>query len=202
MSTLTLTSLLITKFCHDLAGPLGGLQNGIEFLSESESSDAAELLGLSSSEASSRLQIFRNAYGTFAAQSPANIVEVEQIVHGFLKQTKLAANINITGGLTQQMRAALLQQVLIAHQLLIYGGRLEIICNGKQLTLNGSAEKMHDDAEIKALLMGSGMVKIPEAATPKLVHALYWREYANVCNLKFNSRFEANQFHFTTVFGS
>ena len=199
MSTLTLTSLLITKFCHDLAGPLGGLQNGIEFLTEAESSDAAELLGLSSSEASARLQIFRNAYGTFASQSPANIAEAEQIVHGFLKQTKLAANINLTGTLTQQMRGAMLQQVLIAHQLLIYGGRLEIGSNGKQLTVNGSAEKMHDDPEIIALLMGTGMVKIPEAAPPKLIHALYWREYANVNNLKFSSRFEPNQFHFTTV---
>jgi histidine phosphotransferase ChpT len=199
MNTLTLTSLLITKFCHDLAGPLGGLQNGIEFLAESESSDAAELLGLSSSEASARLQIFRNAYGTFALQSPANAAEIEQMVHGFLKQTKLAANINLTGSLTQQTRSALLQQVLIAHQLLIYGGRLEISCNGKQLTVNGSAEKMHDDAEIKDLLMGSGALKISESATPKLIHALYWREYANVNNLKFNSRFEANQFHFTTV---
>jgi len=198
MTMLTLTSLLITKFCHDLAGPLGGLQNGLEFLSESESADAAELLALSSSEASARLQIFRNAYGTFAQQSPANAAEAEQIIHGFLKQTKLAANINLTGSLTQQMRAAILQQVLIAHQLLIYGGRLEISCNGKQITINASAEKMHDDAEIKALLMGSGAVKIPEAAAPKLVHALYWREYANANGLKFSTRFEANQFHFMT----
>ena len=94
MSAITLSSLLITKFCHDLAGPLGGLQNGIEFLSESESSDAAELLALSSNEASARLQVFRHAYGTFAPQSSANAAEMEQIVHGFLKQTKLAANIN------------------------------------------------------------------------------------------------------------
>ena len=198
MTALTLTSLLITKFCHDLAGPLGGLQNGIEFLSESESSDATELLSLSSSEASARLQMFRNAYGTFAPQSPANAAEVEHIVHGFLKQTKLAANINLTGALTQQIRAALLQQVLIAQQLLIYGGRLEITANGKQLTLTGSAGKTHDDAEIKALLMGSGMVNIPDAATPKLIHALYWREYANVSGLKFSARFEANQFTFIT----
>ena len=64
----------------------------------------------------------------------------------------------------------------------------------------GSAEKIHDDAEIKALLMSSGMVKISEAATPKLIHALYWREYANVSDLKFSARFETNQFHFATQF--
>lgn len=202
MHALSLTSLLITKFCHDMAGPLGGLQNGIEFLSESEGDDAAELLALSSSEASARLQIFRHAYGTFAPQASADAAEIEQMVHGFLKQTKLAANVTLTGAMTQQARSALLQQVLIAHQLLIYGGRLEINGNGKQLQLHGSAEKAHDDPEIKALLLSSGAVKIPEAATPKLVHALYWREYAHGNKLSFQARFEPTRFQFTTQFAT
>ena len=199
MNVTAITSFLITKFCHDLAGPLGGLQNGIEFLSEAEAGDASELLGLSMSEASARLQIFRNAYGTFAPESLANGAEAEQMVHHYLKQTKLAANINITGIFTQQMRGAMLQQVLLAHQLLIYGGRLEISSNGKQLTIIGSAEKMHDDVEIKALLMGSGAVSVPANASPKVIHALYWREYAHTNGFKFATKLENNQFQFTTL---
>jgi len=199
MNVTAITSLLITKFCHDLAGPLGGLQNGIEFLSEAEAGDAAELLGLSMSEASARLQLFRNAYGTFAPESPANAAEAEQMVHHYLKQTKLAANINITGTFTQQMRGAMLQQVLLTHQLLIYGGRLEISSNGKQLTITGSAEKMHDDPEIKALLMGSGAVSVPSNASPKVIHALYWREYAHTNDLKFATKLDKNQFQLTTL---
>jgi hypothetical protein len=121
------------------------------------------------------------------------------MVHHYLKQTKLAANINITGTFTQQMRGAMLQQVLLAHQLLIYGGRLEISSNGKQLTITGSAEKMHDDPEIKALLMGSGAVSAPANASPKVIHALYWREYAHTNGLKFSTKLENNQFQLTTL---
>ncbi len=201
MNTTAITSLLITKFCHDLAGPLGGLQNGIEFLSEAEAGDASELLGLSMNEASARLQIFRNAYGTFAAEGAANAGEAEQIAHQYLKQTKLAANINITGAFTQQMRGAMLQQVLLAHQLLIYGGRLEVTSNGKQLTITGSAEKTHEDPEIKALLLSSGAVSVPANASPKVIHALYWREYAHTNGLKFAAKWESNQFQFVTLFG-
>lgn len=200
MNLIEFTSLLITKFCHDMAGPLGGLQNGIEFLQEAGGDDAAALLSLSSSEASSRLQIFRNAYGTFAPQSPANAGEAETMVHQFLKHTKMAANINIAGNFTQSMRSVLLQQVLIAHQLMIYGGRLEVNLTGKSLSVSGNAPKMHDDPEIKALLMASGPIGRVANPAPKLVHALYWREYAHLHGLSFAARFEPNQFSFQIQF--
>lgn len=63
---LRITELLVSRFCHDLASGIGGINNGIEFVSEfgaDMSDDAIALIALSASQLSSRLQFFRLVYG-------------------------------------------------------------------------------------------------------------------------------------------
>ena len=206
---ITLSALLITKFCHDMAGPLGGIQNGIEFLSEEPgdaemAKQAASLLGLSSSEASARLQLFRQAYGTFSPLSPAGASEIAELIQQYLGQTKIALAWRLGGhAVNQQQRSALLQQITIAHQLLIYGGNIEVTTEktggALQLNIGGTAPKMNDDAEMKAILQNPKST-IPENPAPKLIHALYWREYAAANQLKFTASFETGHFQFATQF--
>ena len=66
MDELRLASLLCARLCHDLVGPVGAVNNGLELLAEEmpeAPDDIVELLVESGNEASRRLQFFRAAYG-------------------------------------------------------------------------------------------------------------------------------------------
>ncbi len=67
MNSLTLAAMLCAKLCHDLVGPIGALNNGIEILADEEDpaqrAEASELLGASALEAARRLRFFRIAFG-------------------------------------------------------------------------------------------------------------------------------------------
>jgi histidine phosphotransferase ChpT len=58
--------LLTARLCHELSGPLAGINNGVELLAEEDRSfmsDAAALVGDSARRAGNRLQFYRFAYG-------------------------------------------------------------------------------------------------------------------------------------------
>ena len=73
MDDLRLASLLCTRLCHDLVGPVGAVNNGLELLVEEmpkAPEDIVELLVESGNEASRRLQFFRAAYGATGSGRP------------------------------------------------------------------------------------------------------------------------------------
>lgn len=64
---LRLLELVAAKICHDLAGPVGAVANGIELLAEPGTTadpEVVEMLGSSARMASRRLQFLRAALGT------------------------------------------------------------------------------------------------------------------------------------------
>ncbi|XWN32453.1 MAG: histidine phosphotransferase family protein [Devosia sp.] len=64
-SDLDLASLLASRLCHDVVGPVGAIMNGLELMAEdSAMSDMAiALIRKSAKQASSKLQYARMAYG-------------------------------------------------------------------------------------------------------------------------------------------
>ncbi len=65
----TLAEMILTKFCHDIAGVTGALQNGAELLLDSLDdkdflADAARALNDSAKVLSARLRFFRMAFGS------------------------------------------------------------------------------------------------------------------------------------------
>ena len=66
MSDLRLATLLCTRLCHDLVGPIGAVSNGLELIDDSSGSmgdDVIELVRNSAGESANRLKFFRAAYG-------------------------------------------------------------------------------------------------------------------------------------------
>ncbi|MCF8465901.1 MAG: hypothetical protein K9G33_00715 [Sneathiella sp.] len=67
MIDLKLASLMSSKLCHDVIGPIGAVCNGIELLQDEGSEDmrgqAMSLVSESAGEASARLQFYRLAFG-------------------------------------------------------------------------------------------------------------------------------------------
>jgi len=64
-SELELASLLASRLCHDVVGPVGAIQNGLELIAEDESMTemAMDLIKKSAAQATAKLQYARMAYG-------------------------------------------------------------------------------------------------------------------------------------------
>jgi len=63
---IAVTELLISRLCHEIVGPVGAINNGVELIEEmgeEMAADAMQLIGGSAKQAAARLQFFRVAYG-------------------------------------------------------------------------------------------------------------------------------------------
>lgn len=76
---LELAALLSSKICHDVIGPVGAINNGLEILDEDETADtksyALDVIKSVTQQASARLQFARFAFG--AAGSAGAAIELD-----------------------------------------------------------------------------------------------------------------------------
>jgi histidine phosphotransferase ChpT len=69
--------LLSARLCHELAGPLSAVVNGVELMTEDDPdfvADALRLIGSSARTASRRLQFYRFAYGTLPGEGTSGTI--------------------------------------------------------------------------------------------------------------------------------
>ncbi len=90
-SAIQLSQLLITKLCHDIVGPIGAINNGIEFLQEADGmeKEAISLITDSSSQAISRIQFYRYLYGMQKEQESVNLDDKKSLAESFYAQSKV-----------------------------------------------------------------------------------------------------------------
>ena len=72
---LYLAEILCSRLCHDLIGPVGAINNGLELMAEmgiGEGDEAMELVRASAQSAADKLQVFRLAFGA-AGRAAANM---------------------------------------------------------------------------------------------------------------------------------
>ena len=147
-------ALLCSRLCHDLLSPVGALNNGIELLEdeqdESMRAQCMELLADSARTTAAKLKFFRLACG--AAGGYADVVESSEA---------RAAIDGLTGGnrridigwmveaatLPKPAIKVLLNLVLMANDVLIRGGRMDI-----------GAERVGDTVEIVVRAEGQRLV--------------------------------------------
>lgn len=126
--------MLTTKFCHDIAGPVGAVNNGVEFLADSDpemQTQAMKLIANSSSEAMVRLQFYRQAYGVNTSDSSVSIADTRKIAVDYFAQAK--PNLmwpqeysEVSGlDLTSLQRKIILNLLIVAIAALPRGGDVE-----------------------------------------------------------------------------
>ncbi|MDX9861596.1 MAG: histidine phosphotransferase family protein [Rhodospirillales bacterium] len=79
---LRVAQLLCSRVCHDLIGPVGAVNSGIELLGEEGgtlSDDAMALIVRSSAQASRRLAFYRIAFGLGGATGPRAVAEARDL---------------------------------------------------------------------------------------------------------------------------
>ncbi|SCA57813.1 conserved hypothetical protein [Candidatus Terasakiella magnetica] len=82
--------LLCSRLCHDLVGPVGAVNHGIELLEETNSpvmAEATQMIGQSAGQASNRLEFFRVAFGLSGGGSgQMSMAQGRSLSQGFLEK--------------------------------------------------------------------------------------------------------------------
>lgn len=163
-----LAELLCARFCHDLAGPIGAISNGMEFLQESDETmqaKALELMTESAFEASARLQYLRQTYGVVPADGEVDLSRLRKLATNYFHHGKIsldwpeqhteAAGIPLSHTLSR----ILLNLLILSAGTIIYGGtvsvRLEKLAQGKALSVRATGKDARFEQSIYQILTGN-----------------------------------------------
>ena len=91
---LTFTSLICSRLCHDLVGPVGAIANGIELMEMEDdpamADDALDLLRSSATNASRRLSFLRLAFGSSGGDElPLPVADARRAAVEFFEDHRL-----------------------------------------------------------------------------------------------------------------
>lgn len=134
---LELAALISSKICHDVIGPVGAINNGLEILSEEDSADAKSyalhVIRNVTEQAAARLQFARFAFGAAgSAGSSINVATVEQIAQDFVGKGKHSLKWRLPPGEMSKDRVKLvLNLVASAITALPRGGEIEVASAGR-----------------------------------------------------------------------
>jgi len=182
-----LMEMLSTRLCHDLTGPIGAINNGVEFLGDKEfdlKGDAFGLIATSAQEAITRLQFYRQAFGRAGVQGEACLSEKKVLVHKFLSSTRVEldwpdAHTDSSGvALNHREMKLLLNVILVATSVLVRGGELKIAVGFEEqgerlLRVEACSARIKEDLNIPAILEGdNGIALTPENAIVFYTHLL------------------------------
>lgn len=117
LDDLHLTAFMSSKICHDLVGPVGAINNGLELLEEETDEQtrayAFELIQFSAHAARARLEYARLAFGASTAMgSEIDLRHAEGIVRAFVEEGKHKLTWEVPPGTMEKNRARLLLMLL------------------------------------------------------------------------------------------
>jgi histidine phosphotransferase ChpT len=141
--TAELVALICSRLCHDLAGAIGAVNNGVELLAEEADAamreEAIGLIAQSAQDAARRLSFFRLALGASGSlQEAMNLLELARVAQVYFAGGK------VTLALPQQdtdmpkaLGKALLLGLSLAGSALPRGGTLTLTPEGKGWSIRG-----------------------------------------------------------------
>lgn len=178
-----ISEMLVTRLCHDLAGPIGAVSNGAEFLLEEGfemGEEALRLVADSAQQAVERLQFYRSAYGRVNGEGEESITELREKILHFYSSSRMEIDWNLhfteagNYALSRRTARVVLNLFILISTMLPRGGKVHFVI-----------EQGNDD-QVIALFIESDMIKweadweqalqlsLPEAQiTPKNVQILF-----------------------------
>ena len=175
-----LTELLCSRLCHELASPVGAINNGIEMIEEFDDSmlsDALPLIGSSAKFVAARLSFYRMAYGAAGTHSLGSFADVKELVEAYFadSRTKISWPTDATiPELREGWGKLLLNLLSLAADTLPRGGVISVAfhdeADGHRLIVAAEGEGARISKEC-----GEAMVPdVPLASlTPRSVHAYF-----------------------------
>lgn len=133
MEEMKLAALLSSRLCHDLIGPVGAVNNGVELLADEDDGamrdQAMELVANSAQEAGRRLQFYRMAFGAATGMgAEIGLGDARKAAEGLFMQGKTSLNWPPDDGIPveKQVVKLLLNMVLLTGGALARGGDLNV----------------------------------------------------------------------------
>jgi histidine phosphotransferase ChpT len=183
---LNLAEAIATRLCHDLAGPISAVGNGIELLaSETDPSmqrQARELLHMSAQEGIARLQFLRTAFGQLKDIRSADSEETRLMAQQFFTHSPIKLDwpslteTGFDGEIANHLRQILCGMILFTGSMLPFGGTLSVRMEPtSKLIVTGTHKRLKDDPQAIAFMQG---VQTPESYTPYNVVPCFLRQVA------------------------
>lgn len=195
---LKILELMCARLVHDLAGPVGAVNNSIDFLEEDNEiikQKALEITKSSSAEAVLRLRFFRQAYGSMS-NNEASSDELHGLIAEFLAKSKIELNWNNKQVSVSMLFAKLmLNFTIIATTSLVYGGRLEFLVTEHKLVIKFLSENLIFSDETNLLLMGNNENVIISSLNVQIYYTYMIMKKFN-CNLDVSKTSKGIEFIF------
>ena len=152
MDNLKFSALLCSRLCHDLASPLGAINNGVEMLAtETDPSLIRQITGLieqSARQTTNRLQYYRLAFGAGGGlSSQVGLGQAKAAMEAFFGDQKIELEFDPRQRTASPAVVKLLMNLaLTAGETIIRGGKLVIEIEdqapGTRLALRAEADKI------------------------------------------------------------
>ena len=216
-SPIRMSELLLTRFTHDIAGPVSAVSNGLDFLmQDSKNADdpggieirnqAVDLVEESAKQSLARLQAYRMAYGVvYTDNAETQVKEVVEIMKRYFhkSQVELRFGTSIPETISAIKRRVLVGMILTLSRILIYGGKISISFAGegkKQVVAKSSTEKYKEPTIIHDILMEKGNIEMDVENVPYFFIRETCKKYGIKINFKYGEE-NANKFvEFTADF--
>ena len=131
--------LLISKMTHDLAGPIGATENGLELLEDDITyTEALAIAKQSASNVAGRLRYYRLAFGSSSACSNIDAKSIYNTTVAFFgDDDKVKISVaELKDAISAEMTKLLFNIILCAKDALMYGGTINIENNASNLIIN------------------------------------------------------------------
>jgi len=152
-------TMLCTRLCHDIAGPVSAVNNGVEFLSETEGSipeEISDLLKLSAKESLAKLRFFRIAYGRAEKSLQSSVSEVQGIISDFFANSRISfawPDSAKQNKIDNEKARLLASMIITVSGMLAFGGNIKVVWKEPgELKVLGSNERIKSDPEIEQIL--------------------------------------------------
>ncbi len=158
------TRTIVTRICHDMAGAVNAINNGLELLCDDEGAyntsfdkQAIELVSLSARENMAKLRAIRIIYGLAGDGGESTILQIHEDLMKFMSTNNGKIGFSWSGDFTNEsmkisnsLRQLLFNAITVSCSFLVYGGKLDINRSSNRIILSGSAEKIcrHDEVEL------------------------------------------------------
>ena len=155
--------LLASRLCHDLVGPIGAVNNGLELLEDEAddmSRDAFNLVVESAQRTATILQYFRLAHGLAGSRMGARPDDLRDLAARFLATGKANLEWDVAedvGEPPEDLGKLLLNMILLGAEALVGGGTLSVAVGvgadgGLSATVTASGERVALREETRAAL--------------------------------------------------
>jgi histidine phosphotransferase ChpT len=156
---LRVAGLLASRLCHDLVGPLGAVNNGLELIAEDDAmaKEALALAQRSAKRAASRLQFFRYAFGAAGGEPNFGPAEARPVALNLLNSGEIAIDWPDTKDLDLPTGAGrlLLNLTLLAVECLPRGGNVRVVFSTNRIAIEATGPQARLTGEIKAAIAGA-----------------------------------------------